>query len=460
MKTLANIILIQFMVFGFSICSYAQERVPTTLLTLEQAISLALKANRTILSSANGVENQQLSITAAESEFDLKVFPKANAGVSDYYKEAAGGVSLEKKFEYGPKATVSPGVGWTKTGGTIAEIGVGLEIPLLRGFGRDANLDRVRSSEYSLRSSERSFYLNQVNIVLDTVAAVYDIIKQDNLLRLYQHQTERFKAHADAARVKENVGLASPMDIYRAEIKLKGSEEALVRSQEAFQDAKDRLKLILSFPMDTPIHVSAPLNYQPVRMNVKEAVSIALDNRVELEQAEDDIEEAKRTSGVAKNRLLPELNLAMDYRKSNFFDPLSRTAYDDEDRWSISLVSRTDWARTSEKVAFQQSLINVRTINLQLEEKRDEIVRQVRRQLEALIKDEKGIHIKKEQIDQAEGQLALAQIKFDHQMADNFDIIEAETELQNSKANLLNSETDYILGTYRMRAILGTLIER
>ena len=335
-----------------------------------------------------------------------------------------------------------------------------MEIPLLRGFGRDINLDSIRSSQFSLRTSERSFYLTQVNIVLDTVAAVYNIIKQENLLQLYQFQAERFKAHADSARVKRGVGLASPMDIYRAEIKLKGSEEGVVRACEALQDAKDRLKLILSFPMDTRINVSAPLDYQPVRMDRRKAVNVALDKRVELEQAEDDIEEAKRRSGVAKNNVLPELNLAMDYKKSNFFDPLSRTAYDNQDRWSIRLVSRTDWARTSEKVAFQQSLINVRTTNLQLEEKRDEIARQVRRQLEALKKDEKGIRIREGQIDQAKGQLALAQIKFDHQMANNFDIIEAETELQNSKANLLSSETDYILGTYRMRAILGTLIER
>jgi outer membrane protein TolC len=98
--------------------------------------------------------------------------------------------------------------------------------------------------------------------------------------------------------------------------------------------------------------------------------------------------------------------------------------------------------------------------NLLLEEKREEIARQVRRQLDALKKHEEGIQIRKEQIDQAQGQLALAQIKFDHQMADNFDIIEAETELLTAKAALLSDETEYISGTYRLRAILGTLVER
>ena len=69
------------------------------------------------------------------------------------------------------------------------------------------------------------------------------------------------------------------------------------------------------------------------------------------------------------------------------------------------------------------------------------------------------IRIRKEQIDQAEGRLALAKVQFRHGKTDNFDVIEAETEYQRAKANMLAVETDYIVGAFRMRAYLGTLIE-
>ena len=101
-------------------------------LSLEQAISLTLKANRSVIASANSMENQGLSLVAAESEFDLKVVPQGSVGASDYYKEATGGVSLNKKFEFGPKASVTPGIGWADEEGTIGEIGLGLEIPLFK----------------------------------------------------------------------------------------------------------------------------------------------------------------------------------------------------------------------------------------------------------------------------------------------------------------------------------------
>jgi len=40
----------------------------------------------------------------------------------------------------------------------------------------------------------------------------------------------------------------------------------------------------------------------------------------------------------------------------------------------------------------------------------------------------------------------------------NFDFIESETELLHAKVNLLSSKISYIVGQYRLRATLGTLI--
>jgi len=92
--------------------------------------------------------------------------------------------------------------------------------------------------------------------------------------------------------------------------------------------------------------------------------------------------------------------------------------------------------------------------------RRDEIVRQVRRELDALKDARKRSILRKEQIRQAQGKLELARIKFNYGMASNFDVIESETELQRSQLDLLTVQTDYIIGTYRLRGALGTLIER
>jgi outer membrane protein TolC len=80
--------------------------------------------------------------------------------------------------------------------------------------------------------------------------------------------------------------------------------------------------------------------------------------------------------------------------------------------------------------------------------------------LQALGKDLERIQIRREQLRQAEEKLALAKIKFNYGMADNFDVIETETERQRARVDLLSAEIDYIIGTYRLRSVLGTLIEK
>ena len=61
---------------------------------------------------------------------------------------------------------------------------------------------------------------------------------------------------------------------------------------------------------------------------------------------------------------------------------------------------------------------------------------------------------------QTKGKMQLAESKFRNGMADNFTLIEAQTELQTAEANNLVERIAYIVRTYHLRSTLGTLLER
>ena len=65
------------------------------------------------------------------------------------------------------------------------------------------------------------------------------------------------------------------------------------------------MKLVLAMPLEIPIDVSAPLDTEPVTIDLDDAIEIALENRVELKRAEDEMQEAKRRSRVAKHNFCP-----------------------------------------------------------------------------------------------------------------------------------------------------------
>jgi len=437
-------------------------RIP---ITLNQAINIALGANRNIIFSANTVANSELSLEAAKSEFAVKFVPTVGSSVSragstsDTESNVSVEGAVEKKIAFGPKGSIGPRVVRSDSGQYTTGIGVSLNIPLFKGFGREYNLNRIDASSHSLRNVRRSYYLQRDRTVVDTVSAVYDIVKQEYLERLYRTQVEMYQGHEKTATIKEKAGLASSIDVYRAKISIKDAEDNLSRTQKSLADAKDRLKLILAIPLSWDIQATAPDEFDPVTLKEEQALGIALTNRVELKQAEDSMDEAIRKSKIAKHNLWPDFNLFMDYERAGTADDFSQSTDFDENIWRVSLTGGSSWPKTAEKAAFSQSQISVKTERLKLELKRDEIQREVREQLEVLKKAENSIEIRQEQIKTAEGKLALAKIKFRHEMADNFDVIESETELENAKVNLLSARTEYIVGTYKMRSVLGTLIQ-
>jgi len=436
----------------------APKSAPVTL-TLEQSVELALLNNRNITSSRFRAESQQYSVAAARSDFDVKIAPGVNTNFFRGSKNVGAGVVVKKKLETGTTVSLSPTVNVTDQQ-YWNDVSLTIEQPLFKGFGEDVNLDNVRSAEFSKQTAVRNIYQTKVNISLEMITTFYNAIKQRDINNLYDIMATRLKGHAAVAMAKGKVGLATPMETYRAEIRLKEAEDSATQASEAYLDAQDRIKIILSLPLKTEIALvtPAPPDYMPSELST--AIDTALKNRIEIEQARAEIQEAERRSLVMRQNTLPGVNLVMSVGQFAISDTFGQAATLGQNRWNVALQGSTDLQRTAEKAAYQQSLLNVKMLRLDLENRMEEIDKQVRKQWNAFKEDENRIRIRKEQMQQAKEKLALAEVKYAHGMADNFDVIEAETELQRAKVTLLTAEMDYAVGTYNIKALLGTLVPK
>ena len=436
-------------------------------LTLDQALNLALQTNRNIANSQYNAESQRYSIDAARSLFDLKLIPAAGVSLAGGnnmdYNYTSAGLQLQKKLEYGTSISVGPQItrsSWQSAQQYATDMGVTVTQPLLRGLGKDIVTDNVQSADSAYKTSLRNVYQTKVNTVLETISAFYDAVRQTEMLQLYEKMGARLKGHSEIARAKEKVGLATPMDTYRAEIPLREAEDALLMASAAFQDAKDRLKLILALPQNTELEVTVPGAPVFGELALDDAIDTALKKRIEIEQMNHDIAEAQRKADVMKHNILAWLNLVVGYGRYATGDTIGRSTGFDLDRYSASLQAGTDIFRTAEKAAYQQSLINIKTLSLNMQSKMEDISRQVRKQWLSLKEAEKRMEIRKSQIKQGDEKIALAEVKYAHGMADNFDVIEAEKELQSARGNLLAAEIEYAGGIYNMKAIMGILVPR
>ena len=442
---------------------YDHESKSYSVLTLKDIIDLALSTNRGVIGSGYRLETQRYSLNAAKSEFDWKFIPGAEALAMDNTRRLGWGLTVEKKQTFGSITQLRSGItshyDSDEQDPYRGEFDIAITLPLLRGFGKKVALSGVYSAKYGLRTSKRSHLLTKAATVLEVVSTVYDIVKQRELVRLYQFQTDNFSNHALFAAAKEKIGLATPLDVYRAKIRLKDAEDKVVSAQEALRSAGDRLKILLASPWRSFLHVEAPLDCLSLDITLDQAVKTALQHRVELKQAQDDLKEARRLANLAKNNLLPQVDIITRYSRFQNAASYHDTMELRENIWSINLTGSTDVLRKAEKIAFQQSLLTIKRLTLSYDAIVDNIEHEVRQYYALIKKSKDSMDIRKEQIEDAKGKLALSKIKFEHGMANNFDVIEAETELQEAQSNFLAAKIDYIVGRYRLRAAMGTLLE-
>lgn len=425
-------------------------------LSLEQAITYGLEHNRSLQNSRLGLSSSEVNVQTAEAGFDLKVVPVGRLGFSsDDANSWQVGAALSKKFSIGADVSVSPYVS-ESFDNTSTDVAFSLNVPLLQGAGKEFAMSAVFSSRYAYETSKLSFFTQQINIILQTVNSVYASIRTSLQIQLLEKQLRMLEGHLALAKIKERSGIISAIDLYRAEIRLNDVQNELTSINEQHADNIDSVKDVLGIPQSGQVTVTAPLEYKPVSIDLKEALVIAQENRIEIEKSQRAELEQKRLLRIAKNNLLPQLDMRLGYNLigGQVFEDLK------EDSWTLTFESDTNLFRTVEQNAYRQQKIELRQSQLSLESSMENINQQVRSELNSLEKQKKRIEVRKQQVNQTIGKLKLAQSKFQYGMTDNFVLIEAQTELQEAQTTHLFERINYITGMYSLRATLGTLLQR
>ncbi len=442
---------------GYGFCE--QKKIPASIdgvLTLNQAVEIALKNNRSLQRSSLSLASSNLNVQLQNEKFDIKIIPASSINYNssdDQYWSA--GVKFFKQTKVGISGSITPKIE-ESDGIQRSSISFMLNVPLLRGMGTAYNLDGLYGSLYALETARRAHYKQQDSLVINTISTVYGIINFQKQIDLLFTQIEGLKRHISLTEVKEKTGLASTMDMYRAELRLKEVQNQLTIIEKQFETHVDSLKNLLGSSMQGDLTVTASIDYQPVTVYLDEAVTIALENRIEIEQALRKSEESKRKVAIARHDILPIIDLHLGYKR---YDEAESPFLDEED-WIVSLNGSSELFRSSARTVFEQANISYQQSKIDIESSREDIIREVRAQINQMKKKEQLIVDRGEQLRQAQGKLELAFSKFNHQLADNFDLLEAQTQRQQVETDLLFDTIGYIIDTYKLRSVLGTLIER
>jgi outer membrane protein TolC len=433
--------------------------------TLADAVATALKQNFGVLSAADSVATSRMHETVARSQFYPKLMPTYGQNVFG----PSFDLDVRQKLPY-TGATLSAEAGFRSSiDGADAlprtsNARLVLTQPLLRGFGPNAAHFDLRNSQRSRESEERSFHLTRQRVAIQATTAFYQVILQRQLLAVARQSLKRSESLQKASEARLQVGLVSKLDVFRAELQASQAQESMLRAETALETALETFRSVLGLPATEAVEpesvdlpdIATPEPLEPIDV----LVARAQQTRIDLTESRDKVEDARRAASLARQNLLPQLDL--NFAMNQFGLGTSfRNAWDAGDRrFSVYLsssypLSRSHAANRAEAeitLAARQRSLRQQQLQIELE------VRSAARDLERLAK---SIELQRKAVDIAEQQRQLATLRYQRGLASNFDVVDAEGSLVVARSALVGLLTSHRVARYELLRATGTLdVER
>lgn len=308
---------------------------------LQRVVSRAVEANLAAQQARLSPAISEADVVAAEAFFDWTFFsnltwtdrdqPQAGPGFlnlpavvqSDQVinsqtglrrqLDTGGALTLQQDLIYTDERANAFGVLPTPNPASTTQFTVGLDQPLLRGFGSDVALSELRLARNQERRSIADLHVTLMDVVTDAENAYWDLVLAHRELVISAQLLERGKSIRDAVKARRILD-AVQAQVADAIATVEERRGDVIRAQRLLRRASDQLKAIMNDPT-LPVGSEVLLVPaddaldQPIEFSLLDSIQTAVNARPEIDQAVLDIDDASIRATVAENAVLPQFDL-------------------------------------------------------------------------------------------------------------------------------------------------------
>lgn len=429
---------------------------------LPHAIDLALKQNREIRKTILTLESNGLAVERAGFEFMFNITPRLTAGLAGDNGSNSYGLDITKKSVFGTEAragvlsaedrfTGSPDI---HRNSVLAEI----RQPLLRRLGRLVNEEPIVLAANSQKTARRQFELQKTDMIVEVVSKHEELLLLQRQVEYEAKAIERLDRLNRLSQVRERQGRITRVDSLRSDLKLGNARLQLNNTAASLQSLQADYAELLGFHPATMFKaLPAPLVTVDIT-NTEAAIEVALSNRLDYAQIIQDCEDAKRGIKIARRNMLPDLSMISSYERRGVGESAS-TAKLDENVWFVGLTLDSSLPMRNERLALSEALIRNQLLELRTDEVKSAISRKVQQEILAYQRAQKQIVFADRNHRVAMDRAKLARRLFEMHKGDSFSVTDAEDELAQAEIQLISVQSDAAASAYKLKRVLGTLIE-
>lgn len=210
--------------FSISISTYAQ-----TILTIEEAVEIALKNNYDIAIAANELKIDQENATWGNSGF----LPKVDASITNNYniqnieQTRSEGAVLREKNAHSSNLTYGVNLGWT----------------IFDGFNMFAQYDQLKAVE---NLGQAQLKLTILNRVTDVMTLYMEMVQQQQQVKALDSSIVISQQRLATAKNRFTIGKAAKLEVLNAEVDLNSDISTQLRQVEYYKNTRYRLNELLA----------------------------------------------------------------------------------------------------------------------------------------------------------------------------------------------------------------------
>lgn len=394
---------------------------------------------------------------------------------------SSGEITGVRRFESGPEFTATLAVDLASLlfSGGGSSVGIAgdasLSIPLLRGSGRHIVTENLRQAEqnlvYAILEFERfkkTFAVavgSQYLILLQQMDTV-DNAREDYLRR--EALTRRSRRLGDAGRLKE-------IEVDQSVQTQLVARQRWLSAEESFKKRMDSFKMLLGLPPDADIRLDPQAlglmkktkslildDPGPLELDEQTAVSLALEQRLDLQIAQAKVFDAQRKVVVAADALGAELTFlgsvsAGERRTITTADLNNARLRMDKGIFSALLTLDLPFERTAEAVTYRNRFIELEQAVRDVQKLEDTLKMDIRNRLRELFEARQTLFIQAQAVDLAEKRVKSISLFMEAGRAETRDLLEAQDALLNALNNLTAARVNYRIAELEMQRDMGVL---
>jgi outer membrane protein TolC len=292
--------------------------------------------------------------------------------------------------------------------GEEASVALSGSLPLLRGAGM-VNLEGLISSERDLVYQVRNFEEFRRSFAVGIARQYFNLLARQQAVRNRQLNYENLNVLTERTRALFAAGRISFLEVQRSEQALLQAEDRVLAAREDYLNSLDSFKILLGMPVSDElaiIPVALDLN-MPV-LEADDAVATAYQYRLDLRTARDRIDDARRGIEIARNGLLPGLDLTAAGQTTNPGGEPARKLDSRNLTYSAGVTLDIPIDRLSERNSYRRALIQFERAVRAHEQLQDTVTSDVLQDIRAIRSAEQSLRIQEESIELAERRLDLA----------------------------------------------------